>query len=307
MLLHASTPVESRCPYRWSVRTAARLLTLVVFLLGVGFVAPVSGAKDETKKDETKKEQSKKDESSKEAPKKSVSGFRGPGGAPPGPAFMRGVMRLGAQVEPVSAEVADQLDLPKGQGMIVRNVVEGSPAAKAGLKTHDVILEIDGKKVPNNIAELARLIGDIKKDATVDVVVLRKGKKETIKEVKLPEAKNFPSGGFPGGRPPAGFTPPSGFNPGGGFGAVVTTIVQTKDHFMVTCREGTSSITINGTMSDGTPKVKEIVVQDGGRVEKYESVDKVPEKHQNKVKKLIDIGEKSHVKSEKTESKSKEK
>jgi membrane-associated protease RseP (regulator of RpoE activity) len=315
MLLQASTPVESRCPHRWSVWTAARLLTLVVFLLSVGFVAPVSGAKDETKKDQAKKEESAKDSSKKDATKPEPGRNQGgrPGvptansaPLPPGAAFLRGAMRLGAQIDPVSAEVADQLDLPKGQGMIVRNVVPDSPAAKAGLKAHDVILEIDGKKVPNNFAEAARLIADIKKDATVDVVVLRKGKKETIKEVKLPEAKGIPSGGFPGGRPPAFGQPQVAFNPGiGGFGAVATTtIIQMKDRFTLRHQEGPSMITLTGTVSDGTGKVTEIVVQDGGRVEKYESVDKVPEKHQDKVKKLIEISEKSTVKSD---SKSKEK
>ena len=307
MLLQASTPVESRCPRRWSVWTAARLLTLVVFLLSVGFAAPVSGAKDETKKAQSKKEEPGKDATKKDATKPEPG--RNPGGRPgfPGPggpaAFMRSAMRLGAQVEPLSPTLADQLDLPKGQGLVVNHVVPDSAAAKAGLKTHDVLLEIDGKKVPTNIGELARLLADIKTDATVDVVVLRKGKKETIKDVKLPEAKSFPSGGFPGGRPQV-FPPPVGFNPGGGFGAVVTTIIQTKDRFTVRHQEGNSFITLNGTVSDGTGKVKEILVQDGGRMEKYESVDKVPEKHQDKVKKLIEISEKSSVK---TESKSKEK
>lgn len=301
MLPHASTPVESRCPHRWSVWTAARLLTLVVFLLSVGFVAPVSGAKDETKKDQSKKEDSAKKDGTKAEPGRRP-GVPGPGAAPGGIAFMRGVMRLGAQLDPVSAEVADQLDLPKGQGMLVRNVVPDSPAAKAGLKAHDVILEIDGKKVPNNFGEAARLIADIKKDATVDVVVLRKGKKETIKEVKLPEARNFPSGGLPGGRPPVGVAP-VGFNPGaGGFGAVATTtITQMKDRCTVHHQAGTFAIHLTG---DGEGKLKEILIVDGGRPEKYESVDKVPEKYQDKVKKLIEIGEKSHVK---TESKSKDK
>lgn len=296
MLLHASTPVESRGPHRWSVWTAGRLLTLVVFVLSIGFAAPVSAAKDENKKDQTKKEETGKDSS-----KKPANGFRGPGGVPPGAPFFRPAMRLGAEVGPVPEEVSEQLDLPKGQGLLVRHVVPDSPAAKAGLKAHDVLLEIDGKKVPNNLGELTRLLGNIKKDSGVDVVVLRKGKKETIKEVKLPEAKGLPSGGFTGGpRPAANFPPPGGFPPGG-FGAVVTTIIQTKDHCTVRHQEGTSLITLTG---DGAGKIKEIIIQDGGRVEKYESVDKVPEKHQDKVKNLIEVGEKSHMKSE---SKSKEK
>ena len=37
--------------------------------------------------------------------------------------------------------------------------------------------------------EFKKNLQDVKPDAAVDVVVLRKGKKETIKGVKLPEAK----------------------------------------------------------------------------------------------------------------------
>jgi membrane-associated protease RseP (regulator of RpoE activity) len=288
-----------------------RLVTLAVFVLSIGFAAPLSAAKDETKKDQTKKE-----EPSKDAPKKDVkkdkdgtkpepgrnpggkAGFQPGGGVPPGPALFRATMRLGARVQPVSAELAKKLELPDGQGMVVRDVVPDSPAAKASLKADDVILEIDGKKVSNRIDELAKMLADIKKDATVDIVVLRKGKKETIKEVKLPEARGFPSGGFPGGRPPVAIPP------GGGFGAVVTTIIQTKDQCTVRHQEGNCVITLTG---DGAGKVKEILIVDAGRPEKYESVDKVPEKHQDKIKKLIEIGEKSHVKIEKKEDKSKEK
>jgi membrane-associated protease RseP (regulator of RpoE activity) len=305
--------MESRGPRRWSVWTVGRLLALVVFVLSIGFAAPLSAAKDETKKDQTKKVVTSKDASNKDATKPEPGqnkgakggGFAQPGGAPGGPGLFRAAMRLGARVEPVSAELAEQLDLSKGQGLVVRDVVPDSAAAKAGLKAHDVILEIDGKKVTSSVPELAKLLADVKKDATVDIVVFRKGKKETIKEVKLPEGRGFPSGGIPGGRPPGAGVPPVGFNPGGGFGPVVTTIItQTKEHCTVRHQEGTCVITLTG---DGAGKVKEIVIMDAGRPEKYESVDKVPEKHQDKVKKLMEIGEKSHVKLEKTESKSKEK
>ena len=77
---------------------------------------------------------------------------------------------------------------------------------------------LNGKPVPSDMTDFQKLLKDIKPDAAVDAVVLRKGKKETIKGLKLPEAKEdpnnpfrnfprfqqifpqgFPQGAFPGG------------------------------------------------------------------------------------------------------------
>src|SRR5262249_44721292 len=55
--------------------------------------------------------------------------------------------RLGVQLRKPSAALADQLDLPKGQGMVVEEVGPNSPAAKAGVKANDILLELDGKAV----------------------------------------------------------------------------------------------------------------------------------------------------------------
>jgi C-terminal processing protease CtpA/Prc len=97
--------------------------------------------------------------------------------------------RLGVMIEPPSAVLADQLDLPKGQGLVIGQVMPDSAASKAGLKTHDILLKFDGKDVPSDPAEFARMLQDIKADSPVTAVVKRKGKDETVKNVSLPEAK----------------------------------------------------------------------------------------------------------------------
>src|SRR5262249_6081611 len=79
-----------------------------------------------------------------------------------------------------------------------------SAAAKAGLKANDILLEVDGKAVSNEPQDLVRMLQGFKPDTTVDVTVLRKGRKETIKGITLPEAAppqpGFAPGGFGGQR-----------------------------------------------------------------------------------------------------------
>jgi len=236
----------------------------------------------------------------------------GAGMVPPGFAFPGQNARLGVFVDPPADALREQLDLPVGQGLVVRQVLPDSAAAKAGLRSHDVLLEFDGKPIPSRVDELTRLVTAVKPDTSVEVVVMRKGKKETIKDVKLPEAKplqpGFPQAGFPGaGQPPGGFAqPPAGLQPPGGLpppalglnASVVTTLVHTQDQFTVRHQEGNVVITLMGKEADGKSNVNQIRVQEGFKSEQYESVDKVPEKYRNKVKTLIELSEKSNVKAE---------
>jgi Do/DeqQ family serine protease len=51
---------------------------------------------------------------------------------------------LGAKLQEVTPEIADSLGLKRPSGALIANLVAGSPAAKAGLKTGDLIVSIDG-------------------------------------------------------------------------------------------------------------------------------------------------------------------
>jgi len=68
-------------------------------------------------------------------------------------------------------------------GMALDGVVDGGPAAQAGLKAGDKIVEIAGKPV-KNITTYMDAMAAQKKGETIDVAVLRDGQKQTIK-VKL--------------------------------------------------------------------------------------------------------------------------
>ena len=96
--------------------------------------------------------------------------------------------RLGIRMDRVPPVAAEQLGLEPNTGIAVALVLADSPAEKAGLKIHDIILEFAGKPVTDNAEDFARRVSEIKAGAKVDLVVLRKGKKVEVKGVELPEA-----------------------------------------------------------------------------------------------------------------------
>jgi hypothetical protein len=226
--------------------------------------------------------------------------------------------RLGVSVDKPSATLAEQLDLPKGQGLVVEQVAADSAAAKGGLKVNDILLEVDGKAVPSDLADFQKQLEGIKADTKVNMVVLRKGKKETLKEVSLPEAKaetpfpgfniqvpnvQIPNFQFPAVPPiqpavPAFPAFPQGFPGVGGGNVVMTTNFRTDDRFTTRHQEGSLVITVTGTVADGKSKVGEIHVQDGTTTNKYDNLDKVPDQYRDKVKNLIEMSEKGNVKIE---------
>src|SRR5262249_2842969 len=175
----------------------------------------------------------------------------GMGGQGWGPAN-RPEPRLGAQVRKPSATLVEQLDLPKDQGVVLEEVGANSAAAKAGLKPHDIVLELNGKTVPNSVGEFAKLLKDVKANTPVDVVVLRKGKKGAVKGLKrpgggagVPAAPAVPPLALPG------FGQGFGQNFGRGFGGGMTSIARNNDQFTTKHRSGDLTITIQGSVDQG--------------------------------------------------------
>lgn len=54
---------------------------------------------------------------------------------------------LGADGQPVTADIARSIGMAAPQGVLVKNVYPGGPASKAGLKTGDVVMAVDGISV----------------------------------------------------------------------------------------------------------------------------------------------------------------
>lgn len=90
---------------------------------------------------------------------------------------------LGVQIQPVTQEIAESLNLKSQEGALVGEVQPNLPAANAGIKSGDVIVEVDGTPI-KTVRELQRKIASFRPDSTVKVKVLRNGKEQLI-EVRL--------------------------------------------------------------------------------------------------------------------------
>lgn len=97
---------------------------------------------------------------------------------------------LGVTIQDVDENIAKGLKLKKAGGVLVGTVVENSPAKAAGLKTGDVILEMNGKKLRDTV-ELRNTIARTSPGTKVQLTVWRDG---TIKKlsVKLDEIPDQP-------------------------------------------------------------------------------------------------------------------
>ena len=93
---------------------------------------------------------------------------------------------IGTSVQNLTPEIADAMKL-KGQlaGALVGEVESNAPAAKAGIKTGDVITAVNGKKV-NDPRELRLMIGSMAPGTKAHIEINREGQTKTF-EVQLGE------------------------------------------------------------------------------------------------------------------------
>ncbi|MFS8038811.1 Do family serine endopeptidase [Xanthobacter sp. AM11] len=95
---------------------------------------------------------------------------------------------IGVRIQPVTDDIAESLGLGKARGALIGVVTEDSPAAKGGIKAGDVIVKFNGRDI-KEVRDLTRSVADTMADTDVDVLVIRKGKEETLrlKVARMPE------------------------------------------------------------------------------------------------------------------------
>jgi serine protease Do len=86
---------------------------------------------------------------------------------------------IGVQIQPVTADIADSLGLKTAEGALVAEPQENSPAAKAGIKSGDVIVSLNGEPV-RDARTLARRISSMPPGTSVKIGVFRSGHEDQL-------------------------------------------------------------------------------------------------------------------------------
>lgn len=86
---------------------------------------------------------------------------------------------FGIQIGSIGEAMASQLDLREGEGLLVREVADGSPAAKAGLRKHDVVVKFNATPVGDAL-EFRKQLRD-QREKGFELEIVRQGKRQTIR------------------------------------------------------------------------------------------------------------------------------
>ncbi|MBN2543731.1 DegQ family serine endoprotease [bacterium] len=86
---------------------------------------------------------------------------------------------LGIMIQNIDEDMAKGLNLESTKGVLVGQVLEDTPAEKAGLKVGDVIIEMNGAEMENTYT-LRNKIAATKPGTEVELTIVRKGKEKTV-------------------------------------------------------------------------------------------------------------------------------
>lgn len=96
---------------------------------------------------------------------------------------------MGIVIQDVSADLAKYFGMPNTEGVLISEIVKGSPAEIAGLKAGDVIIELEGNKIKNTkglIINISRI--PIGKKIDVKIVSDKKIRSITVDIGQMPSA-----------------------------------------------------------------------------------------------------------------------
>ena len=87
---------------------------------------------------------------------------------------------LGVRIKSVTEDIAETLGVKENFGALISGVTSDGPAQKAGLIEGDVVVKFDGRDVTSTRG-LPRLVSQTQIGKTVDIEVIRKGERRTLK------------------------------------------------------------------------------------------------------------------------------
>ena len=93
--------------------------------------------------------------------------------------FFGNSRQIGASVSTLTKQLGDYFGVEEGKGLLINDVRADSPAAKAGLRAGDIIVEVEGKPV-KNMGEFVRGLNE-KKEGDVTLTIVRERSRQTVR------------------------------------------------------------------------------------------------------------------------------
>jgi serine protease Do/serine protease DegQ len=86
---------------------------------------------------------------------------------------------LGVHVQDLTADLANAMGLDTRSGALVAQIVQGSPAERAGLRTGDLVVGVNGRRI-ENATDMRNAIGLLRVDEKVKLEIIRDGRRKRI-------------------------------------------------------------------------------------------------------------------------------
>ncbi len=101
--------------------------------------------------------------------------------------------RLGITADNLTAQLADYFGAQQGEGVLVREVLTGTPAEKGGLKAGDVIVRVNDEEV-GSVSQLRRALAEATREKEkLTVIVIRDRKQQALEvEIERPRRSSSP-------------------------------------------------------------------------------------------------------------------
>jgi Do/DeqQ family serine protease len=173
--------------------------------------------------------------------------------------------RIGVVIQDLDPAAAEALGLAADEGAMIARVEPGSPAERAGLRGGDVVLAVDGTPVQGSGA-LRNRIGLVEADRSVDLEILRDGRRRRIAVQVVPVAET----GAPAVVPQlAGATlgelPPDHPAYGQIVGVLVLQVARGSPAAAVGLRRGDLILGVDGTPVGSVQELAQALPQEGVR------------------------------------------
>jgi serine protease Do len=181
---------------------------------------------------------------------------------------------FGATGQPMTADIAASLGLPRPAGVLIKEIHPGSPAAQAGLKVGDVVLAVDGREVDDPGA-LRYRFATLAIGTTATLRVLSRGKEKTLRIAVTPPPEDPPrdvselTGPHPlAGAVVANLSPALADEIGleaGEKGVVVLQVRRGSTAHRMQFRAGDRLLEVNGDSVESVAEIKQIMTRRANR------------------------------------------